>query len=328
MKFVKMSMGGGGKVTNDFIKNLILNKLGNKYLDKLTDASVLEVEGKIAFSTDSFVVQPEFFPGGDIGKLAVFGTCNDLAVSGAIPKFLSLSFVIPEGFSYKKLEMIVDSISNAANEVGVEVVCGDTKVIENNSLSGIVINTSGIGVVTYDLNDYEKIEVGDKVIFTSDIARHGISVMISRNELNVESEIKSDCGNLYDIFKSIDCSKVHFARDATRGGVAAVLHEISEMSGKGFYLYEKRININEDISNFCDFFGYDPLSVANEGLAVLIVEEKAAESMLMMLKNLSISRNANIVGEVVNEQIIVLETEIGGKRRVEMPVGELLPRIC
>ncbi len=323
-----MSMGSGGKATNDFIKNLILSKLGNKYLDKLTDASVLDLDGKIAFSTDSFVVQPEFFPGGDIGKLAVFGTCNDLAVSGAIPKFLSLSFVIPEGFSYEKLEMIVDSIRDAVNEVGVEIVCGDTKVIENNSLSGIIVNTSGIGIVKYDLNNYENIKPGDNVIFTSDIARHGISVMISRNELNVESEINSDCGNLYEIFENIDCSKVHFSRDATRGGIAAVLHEISEMSGKGFYLYEDRININEDVSNFCDFFGYDPLSVANEGLAVLIVEKKESESMLKMLKNLSISRNANIVGEVVNEQIIVLETEIGGKRRVEMPVGELLPRIC
>ncbi len=328
MKFVKLSMGSGGKSTNEFIKNIIVSKLDNDYLNKLGDASYIRINGDIAFSTDSFVVQPEFFNGGDIGKLSVYGTCNDLAVSGAVPLFLSLSFVIPEGYLFDDLEKIINSIAEAACEVGVDIVCGDTKVVEKDALKGIIINTSGVGELKYRLNDYNNINIGDKIIFTSDIARHGVSVLIARNDLNVDSDIKSDCGNLFEIFKKIDCEKVHFARDATRGGVAAVLHEISEMSGKGFNLYENNININEDVSNFCDFFGYDPFSIANEGLAVLIVEQEASNDILKILRNIPISKEACIVGDVIDSQIVVLETKIGGKRRIEMPIGELLPRIC
>jgi hydrogenase expression/formation protein HypE len=323
-----MSMGSGGKSTNEFIKKMILDKFNNIYLDNLGDSAFLKVTEHISFSTDSFVVQPEFFNGGDIGKLAVFGTCNDLAVSGSIPKYLSLAFVIPEGYLYENLEKITNSIKDACNEVGVKIVCGDTKVIEKNALNGLIINTSGVGFFKYNLNDFNRVKVGDKVIFTSDIARHGIAVLISRNELNVESDIQSDCGNLFEIFKNIDCEKIHFARDATRGGVAAVLNEISEMTNKGFYLEEEKIPIEDDVLNFCEFFGYDPLTVANEGLAVLIVEKNSAEEVLKVLKNIPISNKSEIVGEVSEENYVVLRTSIGGKRRVESPVGELIPRIC
>jgi hydrogenase expression/formation protein HypE len=321
-------VGSGGKSTNDFIKEVILSELGNEILDNLGDASYLAINTEIAFSTDSFVVKPEFFNGGDIGKLAIYGTCNDLAVSGATPKYLSLSFIIPEGYEIDKFKKIISSIKSAVNEVGIKIVTGDTKVIESDELAGLIINTAGIGNINKKLNIYENIKVNDDIIFTSDIARHGISVMIARENLNVNTEIISDCGNLYEIFHKIGYNDISFARDATRGGVAAVLYEIMEKTGLGFEIEEEKLPLEEKVKYFCEMFGFDPLSIANEGLAILIVDKEKSKEILYNIKKTKIGKGAEIVGKVINDKKIFLKTEIGGKRFIEMPRGKILPRIC
>lgn len=328
MARITMSIGSGGKDTNDFIKNLILLELGNDKLNNMGDAAYLNMSKEISFTTDSFVVYPEFFAGGDIGKLAVYGTCNDLAVSGAIPKYISLSFIIPEGYEIETLVKIVRSIKCAALDVGVDIVCGDTKVIERDSLKGLIINTAGVGELKEKLNIYDNIKIGDKVIITSDIARHGVSVMSARGSLGVDLDIKSDCGNLYDIFKTAGYDGISFARDATRGGVAAVLHEIMDQSGKGFLIDEDKIPINNQVKYLCELLGFDPLSIANEGVAIILVRQNLVLDILCKIKKSKIAKCAAIIGKVTENKELIMNTEIGGKRFIEMPVGELLPRIC
>lgn len=323
---VTLAVGGGGREFQKFLKNLILGRLGNQMLDSLGDSSYFRDDGELAFTTDSFVVEPEFFNGGDIGKLAVYGTCNDLAVSGAMPLYLSLALIISEGYSLNDLEKIIGSIKDAVDEIGVKIICGDTKVIPYTDKKQIFINTSGIGKVIKKLNDYNKIKLGDKVIFTSDIARHGISVMMSREGIN--SAIESDCCSLYGVIKELDYNKIHFARDATRGGVAAVLNEIASISGYGFEIDEESIIIDDAVKYYCEFFGYDPLQIANEGVAVLVVDEDYADEALKLIRSNINGRNANIVGSVIEKNKVILNTSIGGKRYVEMPLGEILPRIC
>ncbi|MEF3254876.1 MAG: hydrogenase expression/formation protein HypE [Deferribacterales bacterium] len=323
---VNIALGGGGKQFQKFLKDIILNYLGNDILNRLGDASYINLSGEISYSTDSFIIDPEFFRGGDIGKLAVYGTCNDLVVSGAKPEYLSLSFIVSEGYRYDKLERIVQSIKEASIDVGVKIVAGDTKVIPRLEREQILINTSGLGKVIKKLNDYNNIRVGDMVIFTSDIARHGISILLERE--GVEHNIESDCGNLWNIFSKLDYKYIKFARDATRGGVAAVLNEISNMSGLGFEIDEKLINIDERVKYFCEFFGYDPLQIANEGLAVIVVDSSGVDSIMGILKSLNMGKNASVVGTVIEDKKVMLNTYIGGRRYVEMPYGEILPRIC
>ncbi len=328
MKKITMAHGSGGKATNDLIKNLIVENFSGSILGNLGDSAYINLCGDLAFSSDSFVVQPEFFPGGDIGELSVYGTCNDLAVSGAVPMYLSFSLILPNGYIMDDLEKIVKSAAKAADEVGIEVVCGDTKVINSHSSNTPIINTAGIGVMGASLNDYSKIKPGDKVILTSDIARHGMAIFSARKELELENSIQSDCGNLYSIFEKTGYDGIKFSRDATRGGVAAVLHEISDKISAGFYLYENMIPIQEDVVYLCEFLGFDPLVVANEGVAVIISEAKKAQKILNKIRQTKMGRNASIVGEVYETNNVVMETKIGGVRTVEMPSGDLLPRIC
>lgn len=327
---VKLSLGGGGKETNNFIKNYILKYLGNSHLNSLRDAAKLGFNNgtELAFTTDSFVVTPEFFPGSNIGKLSVFGTCNDLSVSGAKPLYISLSFIVTEGYEFYKLQQILESIKLASEEAGVEVVCGDTKVIERGEKENILINTAGIGVLIKDLNDYSQIKVGDKVIITSDIGRHGLSVIVARNEFGLSSEIESDCCNLYKIFANIGYDGIKFARDATRGGVAAVLNEISEKANIGFSIFEEKIPVLENVKYLAEFLGFDILHIANEGVAVLICDSKRCEEILELLKRIDISKNAKIVGEVTSEDKVFLINEYGGRRVLDVSDGNLLPRIC
>jgi len=323
---ITLSIGGGGRGFQKFLKEKILKKLGNPILYNLGDASYIDLNGEIAITTDSFVVEPEFFKGGDIGKLAVFGTCNDLAVSGAIPMYLSLALIISEGYEIIKIEKIIDSIRRSSEDIGVKVVCGDTKVIPRSSKDMIFINTTGIGKVIRKLNDYNNIKVGDKVIFTSDIARHGISILMARE--GIDSDIESDCCSLFAVLNRLDYSKIHFVRDATRGGVAAVLNEIVDMSNCGIEIDESEIRIENNVRYYCEFFGYDPLHIANEGVAVLIVENDYADEAIDIIKQNENGKKANVVGRVVEKKKVVLNTSIGGKRYVEMPMGEILPRIC
>lgn len=327
-KRITSAVGSGGKSTNDFVKDIIFKYFGNNILENLGDAAYVDINGELSFTTDSFVVEPEFFPGGDIGKLAVYGTCNDLSVSGAKPKFLSFSLIIPEGYKFSDIEKIIQSAGAAAKEAGVLVVCGDTKVISTSGLKTPLVNTAGIGIVRKKLNNYSEINVGDSVILTSDIARHGMCIMSKREGLNIESTIESDCADLNPLFEITDYKGIKFARDATRGGVAAVLNEISDKTGLGFLLEETEIPVRKDVKYLCEFLGFDPLCVANEGAAILIVDSALSTQILDAIKSVKVGANAVIIGEVCSDSKVMLRTSIGGIRNVEMPTGELLPRIC
>lgn len=328
MKKIGLAEGGGGSATNKFIKELFISRLGNEASEKMPDAAHLETGVRTAFTTDGFVVRPEFFPGGNIGKLAVCGTVNDLAVSGAKAEYLSLGIVIPEGYEAEKLEKVVDAVAETAKKAGVKIVCGDTKVVEKGAADGLFINTAGIGRVVRDWASFENIKEADAVILTSDLARHGMSVLLARGELGFEGNIESDCAPLNKMLESLHEYDVHFCRDATRGGVAAVLNEISEGAGKGFLIRENNLPLRQDVGNLCEILGFDPLSVANEGLAVIIVAASDASHVVEKLKSFPEGRNACIIGFVNGEGRVILETAVGGRRVVDMPAGELLPRIC
>ena len=328
MERITMAVGGGGASTQSFISEVIFAGLGGGLLKKAADAALVNTSSRSAFTTDSFVVRPEFFPGGDIGKIAVCGTVNDLLVSGAIPEFLSFGLVIPDGYPVDNLKKVVASMAKTCEKANVSIVCGDTKVVEHGALDGLIINTSGIGRSVNDYTDYANIKAGDRVILTSDTARHGMSVMLARGGLGFDGEIISDCAPLTDVFEAVRPFDVSFARDATRGGIAAVLNEIASMSKAGFLMDEDSIPMQENVSYMCDMLGFDPLAVANEGLAVIIVSEKDAEKALEMIKKTENGQNAAIAGVVTDDSKVMLKTSIGGKRFIEMPQGELLPRIC
>ncbi len=325
---VKLSLGGGGKQMSDFIKDVILKNFDNEIIANMGDASLIKTNGLCAFSTDSFVIKPDVFTGGDIGKLAICGTVNDLAVSGAIPKYLSFSIVVAEGYPLDKLEQIIISAGKTAKEAGVMVVCGDTKVVEREALDGIIINTAGVGDIVKNLNDFSSIKTGDKIIVTSDIARHGMSIMLSRGNLGFIGNIESDCACLNKMLETVYTKDVKFARDATRGGLAAVLNEIAESSDVGIAVNEETLPIREDVANFAETLGFDPLSVANEGVAVVIASADCADEVVNILRENPLGKSAVIIGEITDSKKVVLNTTIGGKRYIEMPPGELLPRIC
>lgn len=327
MEKISMSIGSGGSSSRSFVSDIIFSRLGNEYLLKASDAAIVGTGENTAFTTDSYVVRPEFFPGGNIGKIAVCGTVNDLLVSGAEPQFISFGLIMPEGYLVSDLERVIDSMAYECEKSGVKVVCGDTKVVEQGACDGLIINTSGIGKSINDYTSHNNIKEGDAVILTSDIARHGMSVMLARGELGFDGEVFSDCACLKDVFDAVRPYDVKFARDATRGGVAAVLNEICTDSGKGFLINEASLPMAENVGYLCDMLGFDPLAVANEGLAVIIVGEDDADKVLADIKACENGKRAEIVGNVGGKGV-VLETAIGGKRHVEMPSGELLPRIC
>jgi hydrogenase expression/formation protein HypE len=325
---ITLAAGGGGKAMHALLTSAVFSNFKSPILLAGGDAAYIHPNGELAFSTDSFVISPEFFPGGNIGKLAAAGTINDLAVSGAIPKYLSCSLVIPEGYSLEKLKKIVAALSETAIEAGVEVVTGDTKVIPQGELKGLIINTAGIGEVISRWNDFSKISLGDKIIITSDIARHGMAVLLARGELGFTGVIPTDCAVLSNMLAPLHKRVVNFARDATRGGVAAVLNEISIGSGKGIIVEEEQIPIRDDVHRLCDVLGFDPLTVANEGVAVIISPPKEAEAVLDLLKAHPCGISSTICGEVAEGSYVLLETNIGGKRHIDFPTGENLPRIC
>ncbi len=327
-KIVTLSIGGGGKQTSNFIKDIILKYFNNDILNNLGDSSFIETSEISAFTTDSFVIRPEFFNGGNIGKLSICGTVNDLAVSGAEPLYLSFALIVSEGYSYEKLEKIVYSAAEEAKKAGVKIVCGDTKVVERGGIDGVIINTCGVGKVIKNLNNFSSIQEGDKVIVTSDIARHGMAVMLERGQFGFAGNIASDCACLNNMMKSIYSYNVKFGRDATRGGLAAVLNEIAEQSGKGFIIDEDKIPLRQDVAELCDTLGFDPLSVANEGAAVIICGEDDCDKVLATLKTIKEGERASIIGTVTNNNKVILNTSSGGKRHIDLPPGELLPRIC
>jgi hydrogenase expression/formation protein HypE len=330
---ILLAHGSGGRLAHNLIKDLLLKKLGNPVLKELADSAVIGYKEKLAFTTDSFVVSPLFFPGGDIGKLAVCGTVNDLVMLGAEPEYLSLAFIIEEGLDLKVLEKIVDSISLNARQAGVAIATGDLKVVEKGACDKIFINTSGIGriIKRRDLS-VKNISPGDVVIVTGRIGEHGLSVLAKRKELDLGFNIQSDCAALSILLVPVlkKTGSIKFMRDPTRGGVATVLNEVAEAAGLGIFIDEKSIPVSGKVRAACELLGIDPLYVANEGRAILIVKKGSGKKVLSLLKKHPLGRNAQVIGKVSKEQKgrVVLNTVLGTQRIVDMLTSEPLPRIC
>lgn len=331
---ITMGHGSGGLLTQRLLQSGVFDILKNDQLDQQHDGAMLQLDGKIAFSTDSYVISPIFFPGGDIGDLAVNGTVNDLSMCGASPKYLSLAFIIEEGFSIEEFWKVLVSIKFAAQQAGVQIVTGDTKVVEKGKGDKIFINTSGIGIIHPHANiHHNRIEAGDQIIISGPIAAHGIAIMSLRKGLEFETTIQSDTQNLNHITQKLLDSfgdAVHFMRDPTRGGVASVLNEVAGLTKLGFYLDQKQIPIDEQVDGACEMLGLDPLYVANEGLFLAIVKKDIAQNYLQQLKNEAGFERAAIIGEVVDDHHgkVIMKSKIGGKRVVNYLTGEQLPRIC
>jgi hydrogenase expression/formation protein HypE len=332
---ITLGHGGGGKLTQRLIADLLLPMLGNSYLNQLHDGAVIPFgRKKLAFSTDSFVVSPPFFPGGNIGHLAVHGTVNDLAMCGARPLYLSLAFILEEGFSVRSLAEIVDVIRNACEFLNVQVVTGDMKVVERGKGDGIFINTTGIGEVMRGIDIApDRIRAGDRVVLNGPIAEHGIAILSVREGLSFETELKSDTAALWPLVEAIllvGGREVHALRDATRGGVASVLNELAQAAHVGMMIEEAQILVREDVKGACEILGLDPLYVANEGKLVAFVSPDACDDVLRLMRLHPLGREAQIIGEVVeaNPGVVRLRTGLGGSRVVEMLSGDQLPRIC
>ena len=330
MTKIEIGHGSGGKLTRDLINNLFLKYLSSNELSSLEDAAIVNLSNdKAAFTTDSYVIRPLFFPGGNIGKLSVCGTANDLAVSGAVPKYLSLSFIIEEGFSLDHLEEIVKSIAKEAENAGIKIVTGDTKVIEKGKCDGIYINTAGIGEVvkTLSVND---VSDGDVVIVTGTIGDHGTAIALARDDFDIDTKVESDCASLYGLLKPIfDIDGLKWMRDPTRGGTATVLVELSDATGLGIRIYEDKVPVREDVKFISDMLGYDPLYLANEGKAIVITSKEYADTFLEKLNNHTLGKNAAIIGEISSAfEGLRIKTIIGGERPLDMLEEDQLPRIC
>jgi len=323
---ITLSFGGGGEETNKLIHNLFYKHFNNEILSSAEDSAVLNVNNKIAFTTDSFTVNPLFFNGGDIGKLSIVGTCNDLAMMGAKPKYLSCSFIIEEGFSYEKLEKIVISQANELKKIDAKIVCGDTKVVPKGTADGIFINTTGIGEIQKDGISAHNIKEGDVIIVSRDIAKHGTVIMAHRYE--VETDTKSDCKLLWDEVNDLIQNNINIKalRDATRGGLSAVLNEWSSASNIGIEIEEKNLPIDDDVIGLCEIFGFEPMDLANEGTLILAVSNKDKDKALEILKKYN--QNASLLGKVIQGNKVILKSPYGSKRYIDLPKGELLPRIC
>jgi hydrogenase expression/formation protein HypE len=333
---VLLGHGSGGKLSHDLISSLFMKYFDNRYLDKQTDSAVLELpDGRLSFTTDSFVVDPVFFPGGDIGKLAVCGTVNDLAVSGATPLYLSAGFIIEEGFPFNDLESIVRSMASEAKKAGVVIVTGDTKVVNRGKCDKIFINTAGIGMIkeqNIHIGEGTRISPGDKIILNGPIGDHGMAVLSAREELNIRSNILSDCASLNGLINNIleASDGIHFMRDATRGGLATVLSELAEKKNFGITLEEAKLIVRPQVRAFCELLGFDPLYVANEGKVVIVAHPASAGKVIQIMQGHELGKDAAVIGEItdVYPGKAWINTAIGGKRILDMLAGEQLPRIC
>jgi len=330
---ILLAHGSGGKLAHDIIRNSFVSALANPILAQLDDSAVLEPVGRLAFTTDSYVVQPIFFPGGDIGKLAVCGTINDLAMVGATPHYLSLAFIIEEGLPVSELERVVRSIKESATDAGVTVVAGDTKVVNRGTADKLFINTAGIGTIPAEVNiSGHNAQPGDVLILSGTIGDHGIAVLSQREGINFVTELKTDCAPLNGLVKDMLAAsrQIHCLRDPTRGGLATTLNEIAEQSGVSIRIYEDRIPVREEVASACEMLGLDPLYVANEGKLVAAVGPDDADNILAQMKKHQYGRDASVIGEVKEENPgrVVMKTGLGTTRIIDMLVGEPLPRIC
>lgn len=331
---IVLAHGSGGKLSHDLVKRIFVSMFDNAILNQLDDRAALEIAGKaLAFSTDSFVVKPIFFPGGDIGKLAVCGTVNDIAMGGAKPLYLSTGFIIEEGMPIEELERVVTSMKNAAGEAGVTIVTGDTKVVERGSCDRLFINTAGIGAVPDGVNiSGANARPGDKIIVNGYIGDHGIAVMAERHGLSFRENLASDCAPLNGLVETmLAVSKsIRVLRDPTRGGLATTLNEIAQQSGVGIMIEEDKIPVRDEVRGVCEILGLDPLYVANEGKLIAIVPPEAAEKMVDAMTRHKYGYGTKIIGEILPEPKgkVFLQTVIGGRRLLDMLTGDQLPRIC
>src|SRR5919198_675083 len=335
---ITLAHGSGGRAMHELIEGLFLEYLRNPLLEALEDQAVFEVGEnghavRLAFTTDSYVVTPLFFPGGDIGRLAVNGTINDLAMSGARPLYLAAAFILEEGLSTKELHRVVHSMSKAARDAGVQLVAGDTKVVNRGKGDKVFISTTGIGVLEKAVNiSADRARPGDKIILSGYIGDHGMAILSQRESLEFEGVIESDCAALHKLVQDmVDVTlDIHCLRDPTRGGVASVLNEVAARSKVGMLIRETEIPVRDTVRGACEILGLDPLYVANEGKLVAVVPAGFADAMVAHMRQNQMGRDARIIGEVVAEHpgMVLMETEIGGTRVLDTLFGEQLPRIC
>jgi len=330
---ILLGHGSGGKLSHRLLKEIIFPYFSNPILDKADDAAVFDCKGRLAFTTDSFVVQPLFFPGGDIGKLAVCGTVNDLAVMGAKPLYLTAACIVEEGFEISLLKKLIRSMAQAAKHAGVKIVGGDLKVVEKGSCDGIFINTTGIGLVPPGIKiSGNNAKAGDAVIINGNIGEHGAAVMSARNDYKLKTNIKSDCAGLNHLICGIlkASNKIHVMRDPTRGGVATTLNEIALQSKAQIQIEEDSLPIPEAVRGICELLGIDPLYMANEGKVLIFCPENESKKVLSAMRNDPLGRNSRIIGRVVKKDnpLVLLRTAIGSTRIMDMLTGEQLPRIC
>jgi hydrogenase expression/formation protein HypE len=331
-KVITLAHGDGGEHSHRLIQDIFVEAFGHRK-EAMFDASKLALPGRdIAVTTDSFVIRPIFFPGGSIGKLAVAGTVNDLAVSGARPLYLTCGFVIEEGFPVGDLKKIVTDMAKEAEKTGVSIIAGDTKVVERGSADGVFINTTGIGIVEKKLNPELVFKEGDAIIVSGTVGDHGMAVLTARENLGISVPIESDCASLNHMLQAVldECDTVRIMRDPTRGGLATTLVEIAEDFSLTLVIDEKSVPIRSEVEGACDLLGFDPLYLANEGKAIIIVSEAETEKTLQILKQHPIGRDAAVIGRV--EQTdggrLLLETPLGSRRLLSRLTGVMLPRIC
>ncbi|WP_442765564.1 hydrogenase expression/formation protein HypE [Sulfurospirillum cavolei] len=330
---ILLSHGGGGEETQSLIKNLFFKHFGNDILLRMEDAAVLTMKSeKIAFTTDSFTVSPLFFKGGNIGKLAIAGTVNDLSMMGARPKYLTCAFMIEEGFEYEKLEEIVISMRDEMAKSGVKIVAGDTKVVPKGGVDGVFINTAGVGEVLKEGISAHALRQGDAIIVTNEVGNHGACILAMREELELQSDLKTDCASLWKSVEAlIDADiEIHALRDATRGGVSAVLNEWAQTSDVGIHVREADIPVANEVKGMCELLGFEPYEFANEGTMLIALPQSEVAKALEVLKRFEETSKSALIGDVDDrfEGRVVLQTPWDSERFLEPPKGELLPRIC
>lgn len=331
---ITLAHGSGGSITHRLLNETIFSILGNPWLDRQHDGAFLDFEGPVAFSTDSYVITPIFFPGGDIGELAVYGTVNDLAMCGAHARYLSLGFIIEEGLPLADFGRVVQSIRRAAVRTGVDIVTGDTKVVEKGKGDKLFINTSGLGyVLPGACIDHRHVEPGDVLVISGNLAAHGIAIMSQRQGLQFETSIVSDTRPLFDAVAALigDFSnKIKFLRDPTRGGLASILNELAHITGLGLHLDERALPIDPEVEGASEMLGLDPLYVANEGIFLAVVKPEIADAVVQLLRTRTDGSHAVIIGEVTTKHpgTVVIKSRVGGQRILNPIPGEQLPRIC
>ena len=327
MKKILLAHGGGGQEMNELINGLIFRIFDNEILAQSNDSAILNLSGKLAFSTDSFVVSPTKFPGGDIGKIAVCGTINDLAMVGAKPRYISCALIIEEGLGIDELKEILNSMKSTADEAGVSIVCGDTKVVSKGSCDKIFINTSGIGEIIKE-SRVGNLKSGAKILLSGDVGRHGAVILANRNELNLD--LRSDCKPLNNVVEALLNANIAplAMRDVTRGGLSAVLNEWAKACGRDIKISEESIAVSDEVMGICEILGFEPYELANEGTFVLAVEPQDEMRALEILKKFD--PKSNSIGEILdsNKANVIIQNSYGASRFMEPPKGELLPRIC